>query len=486
VTAAADRLRLARERLATIVGPERVVVDEAALRPYAEDYTELPAHLPDAVVRVASAEQVAPILAVAAELGVPVVPALARSNVGGLCIPVAGGIVLDLMGLDRILEVHEADRYMVIEPGVTWQKVKDHLDAHHPGLRFGYSLSPPDTSVLGNLLMDGLSNLSLRWGSMSDWINALEVVLPSGRTVRTGAWAWGQPGVTSAPMPRLDGLFVNWHGTTGVVVRAAVEVQASLAHRRRCFYLGRGIEASFRFINALARADLCDDVAGLTWPLGKMLLGEARPTWRSSAEPEVIVFIDLSADDAEVFEAKQRAIERLAASFRRDGEPLDGPLPLEQIVAIDPRFAKLADWPMRLDFLLDHPGGGLTWVGTYGPTSRWPEAVRACHDLMLARGWPPAVVTRAMRGGHFGVLRMIALFDRRDRAEVEAVATLNRDLADVAFRFGYIPYKTPRWVVDRFRERLDPGFVELMEGARRLVDPRGVLNPGRWVFDFEG
>jgi FAD/FMN-containing dehydrogenase len=479
----ADRVPLLRERLAAIAGPGRVLVDEAALRPYAEDYTELPARLPDAVVKVASAEQVAPILALGVELGVPVVPALARSNVGGLCIPIAGGIILDLLGLDRILEVHEDDRYMVIEPGVTWQQVKDHLDAHHPRLRFGYSLSPPDTSVLGNLLMDGLSNLSLRWGSMSDWINALEVVLPSGRTVRTGAWAWGQPGVTTAPMPRLDGLFVNWHGTTGVVVKAAVEVQAQLAHRRRCFYLGSRIETSFRFINALARADLCDDAAGLTWPLGKMLLGEPRPTWRSPGEPEVIVFLDSSADDEEVFHAKQRAIERVATRFRDDGERLEGPLPLEQIVEIDPRFRKLADWPMRLDFLLDHPGGGLTWVGTYGPTSRWPEAVRACHELMLERGFPPAVVTRAMRGGHFGVLRMIALFDRKDPAQVETVAALNRDLADAAFGFGYIPYKTPRWVVDRFRDRLDPGFVELLEGVKRLVDPAGVLNPGRWVFD---
>ena len=171
-----ERRRVVGERLAGCVDPARIVTDPETLRGYAEDYTELPARMPDFVVKVARAEEVAPILRLASELRVPVVPALARSNVGGLCLPVAGGIVLDLMGLDRILEVHEPDRYMVIEPGVTWQKVKDHLDAHHPALRFGYSLSPPDTSVLGNLLMDGLSNLSLRWGSMSDWLNGMEIV----------------------------------------------------------------------------------------------------------------------------------------------------------------------------------------------------------------------------------------------------------------------------------------------------------------------
>jgi FAD/FMN-containing dehydrogenase len=235
-------------------------------------------------------------------------------------------------------------------------------------------------------------------------------------------------------------------------------------------------------MNAAARADLCDDLAGLSWPLGKMLLGEDRPTWRSPSEPEVIVFVDYSADDDEVFRAKGRALERVAARFRDGAERLEGPLALEQIVAIDPRFRKLADWPMRLDFLVDHPGGGLTWVGTYGPTSRWPEAVRACHDRMLERGWPPAVVTRAMRGGHFGVLRMISTFDKRRAEEVEAVAALNRELADLAFGHGYIPYKTPRWVVDRFRDRLDPGYVALLDEVKRLVDPGGILNPGRWIF----
>ncbi|MBI4569120.1 MAG: FAD-binding oxidoreductase [Planctomycetes bacterium] len=468
--------------LERIAGPGAVSVAEGDLLRFSSDYTENPASRPAVVVRVTLADQVPPILRLAQAEGTPVTPVLAASNVGGLCIPTSGGIVLDLSPMNRILEVNEADRFMVIEPGVTWQQVRDYLDARHPGLRFGYSLSPPDTTVLGNCLLDGLTNLSLRWGSMSDWLTALEAVLPTGERVRTGAWAWSQPPACRGPVPGLEGLFINWQGATGVVVKAAVAVQHNPALRERCFYFGRSAAQTFRFINAVARADLCDDLAGLTWPLGKMLFGEARPTWRDPAEPAVMVFVDYSSDDDEVFAAKGRAVERIARRFRTADEPLEGPVSITNLLALEPRFIKFADWPMRLDFMVDHPGGGLTWVGTYGPTSRWPEAVPACSELMSARGFPPAVVTRAMRGGHFGVLRMVTLFNKRDPAEIDRVRTLNAEIADLAWSFGFIPYKTPRWVVDRYRHRVDPGFAALAERVKRALDPAGIMNPGRWFF----
>jgi FAD/FMN-containing dehydrogenase len=87
-----------------------------------------------------------------------------------------------------------------------------------------------------------------------------------------------------------------------------------------------------------------------------------------------------------------------------------------------------------------------------------------------------------MRGGHYGVLRMLALFDQGNAAERAAVAALNADLADCAWQFGFIPYKTPRWVVDRYRDRLDPGLIACLQSLKEHLDPAGILNPGRWIF----
>jgi len=147
---------------------------------------------------------------------------------------------------------------------------------------------------------------------------------------------------------------------------------------------------------------------------------------------------------------------------------------------VEPRFEKFADLPARLDFLMDHPGGGISWVGTYGPVSRWEEGIKRGMAIMEERGWPPIVVTRPMLGGHFGVLRFIELFDKKDPESVRRVAEVNHALAEAVIELGFFPYKTPGWVLARHRDKIDPGFLGLLDKVRRALDPNGVLNPGKW------
>ena len=127
---------------------------------------------------------------------------------------------------------------------------------------------------------------------------------------------------------------------------------------------------------------------------------------------------------------------------------------------------------------MDHPGGGLTWIGTYGPVSRWVEGIERGGEIMVRRGFPPAVVLRPMLGGHFGVLRYIARFDKADPAPARA---LNEELLDLAVDLGFVPYKTPPWAIDRIRARIHPGFLATLNAVRGALDPRGILNPGKWA-----
>jgi len=79
-----------------------------------------------------------------------------------------------------------------------------------------------------------------------------------------------------------------------------------------------------------------------------------------------------------------------------------------------------------------------------------------------------------MKGGHFCVLRFITVFDKRNQVEVERVRACNRDLATMALGEGFVPYKTPAWVVrDLFKERLDPGLAGLIRKVKALLDQEG-------------
>jgi hypothetical protein len=130
--------------------------------------------------------------------------------------------------------------------------------------------------------------------------------------------------------------------------------------------------------------------------------------------------------------------------------------------------------------LLDHPDGGLTWVGTYGPMSRFERACELGIGIVERHGFPPLIVARPMKGGHFGVLRFIEVFRRRDAADRERVRTCNAELCDALLAEGFVMYKTPAWAVLRYEEHLDAGFARLLREVRGLLDPSHIMNPGRW------
>ncbi|MFQ5675980.1 MAG: FAD-binding oxidoreductase, partial [bacterium] len=257
-SAAEKKTRKCIAELKAGLGMEKVFDQPEKLRLYADDYTEIPGRSPDVVVMAQSTEDIQCVVRIANQHKIPVVPRVANSNVGGLAIPEQGGIVLDMSGVNRLLEVNEADMFAIIEPGFTWRNMKKYLAENHPALRFGYSLSPPDTSILANCLMDGLTNLSLKHGTTAQWINGFEAVLPDGELVRTGIGAISPSWCSRAPVPDLAGLFVNFQGTTGIVTRLAVQLWPNHPYRKRFFILAYDSDQMYDFINLLVRAEVCD------------------------------------------------------------------------------------------------------------------------------------------------------------------------------------------------------------------------------------
>jgi FAD/FMN-containing dehydrogenase len=152
-------------------------------------------------------------------------------------------------------------------------------------------------------------------------------------------------------------------------------------------------------------------------------------------------------------------------------------MPVGDLVKLAPDLAPFAELPARFGFLVDHEGGGLTWVGTFGPMEKLEEGAAKGTKLLEEAGHPPLVVMRPMKGGHYAVLRFI---ERFDHTQPEPVRELNVKLARALMDLGYVPYKCPETLRDEVLERLDPGFVDLMGRLKRAVDPQGILNPDRW------
>jgi glycolate oxidase len=469
--------------LATAIPAARIDADPAALDRASRDQTECPPGRPDVIVHVESAAELEAIVRIAIANRIPLTPRVAGTNLAGLALPARGGALLDLTRMNRILDINEIDMLAVIEPGVTFQQLVDELAARALPLTIGIPLSPPETSIVANCLLDGLGNLSLLHGTMGEWIAGLEVILGTGETIRTGAWALSDVPFSRAPLPDLTGLFVSWQGATGIVTKMAVQLKPRPPLRKRLFVLTYERRTTYELMRRLARTRMFDDIGGLSWPTGKMLYDVARPLVKDPDEPEFFTYLDVSAFTAAELRLKLEVVVAELRALRERGAAIEDPFDIETICALSPRFERFAAFPTRLEFLVDNPGGGLTWVGTYGPMSRFDRAADLGIEVMARHGLPPVIVSRPMKGGHFGVLRFITTFARDEAAEVERVRLCNGELLEMVLDQGFIPYKTPAWAVERILPRLWPGTHELMRRIRALLDPQGIMNPGRWALD---
>ena len=467
--------------LHTLLGSDNVRSDPTALAEYREDSTEIEPSEPDLVAWVSTAEQVQQIVSQAHASGVALTPRVYGTNVGGLAVPTEGGVVLDFTRMNRIIEVNAENMYAVIEPGVTQQDLKDYLIEHDIPLTLGYSLAPPSTSVFANALLGGLTNRSLKYGDQSEWVSGLEVVLPDGSVMRTGAWALdGVEPFGRVPFPDLSGLFFAWQGTTGIATRMAFQLWPAHPLNKRLFILTYSPRATFDAMRLLCRKEICDDIGGLSWPTGKMMMGIKRPhPSPATGEPQFFLYVDLTAEIPEQMAAKEKILMSVITELRQRGEPMEDPLEIGTLVSVNPAMAKFAEFPTDLEFLTDHGGGGLTWIGTYGPLSRFTPAAEDAIELMVSHGVPPTIVSRPMRGGHFGVLRFVTIFDKQDADEVERVRVLNRALLELMTGHGLVMYKTPIWAWSQLVDRIDPKMVEMMGRIKKLLDPQRIMNPGK-------
>ncbi|MCZ7585117.1 MAG: FAD-binding oxidoreductase [Deltaproteobacteria bacterium] len=433
---------------------------------------------PGLVAFATTVEQIQAIVKRCGETKTPITGRVAGTNVGGLALPAPGGLVLDLSRMNRILATHEDDMVAVIEPGVTQQMMKDHLKDRP--LTIGYSLAPPHTSVFANALLGGLTNRSLKYGDQSDWIAGLEVVRHDGTLARIGSWALSDIPFGLVPFPGLTGLFVGWQGTTGIVTKIAFQLWPKHPLNRRLFILSYSARGTYRAMSRLCRTEICDDIGGLSWPSAKMMMGVAHPDPSPQpGEPIFFLYVDLTAETKAEMRAKEDILARVLDEVRAQGDRFEDPLDIHTLVRAQPQLSGFADFPTDLKFLTGHGGGGLSWIGTYGPMSRMIPAVEEGMALMTERGFPPLIVSRPMRGGHFIVFRLIVTFDKKNEEEVARVRSLNEELLELATRHGFIMYKTPIWAWRRLEERIDPGMRRLMRDVKAVMDPAGIFNPGK-------
>ena len=199
--------------LKKIVGKEYLLTDEEKLLEYSHDETEDLSFPPEIVVKPRSVDEISKILNYCNKQKIPVTPCGARTGLSGGSLPINGGIALSTERLNAIIKIDERNLQAIVEPGVINQVFKDKVEEKN-------LFYPPDPASKGSCFLGG--NLAenaggpkaLKYGVTKDYVLNLEVILPTGEIIWTGANV-----LKNATGYNLTQLIIGSEGTLGIITK---------------------------------------------------------------------------------------------------------------------------------------------------------------------------------------------------------------------------------------------------------------------------
>jgi glycolate oxidase len=204
--------------LREIAGVQYVLADEESMSRYAQDETEDLHYLPEVVVKPDTTEQVSRIMRLCNEELLPVTPRGGGTGLSGGALAQFGGVLISMERFNRITLIDERNLQVITEPGVITEELQNAVK--EKGLFY-----PPDPSsrgtcfIGGNIAENSGGPKAVKYGVVKDYVLNLEMVLPNGEVIWTGANV-----LKNATGYNLTQLIVGSEGTLGIVTKIVLRL----------------------------------------------------------------------------------------------------------------------------------------------------------------------------------------------------------------------------------------------------------------------
>lgn len=451
-----------KKELEGLVGPRRATYAPEDLSAYSYDaYTE--EYRPDIVVFPVSTKEVSSIMRTAYRENIPVTPRGSGTNLAGESVPVRGGIIMCMTQMDRILSIDADNLTAMIQPGVV------NMDLQRAAEKVGM-MYPPDPASWAVATMGGTVGTNaggprtLKYGVTKDYLLGLTVVLADGDVLKTGGRT-----IKNVTGYNLTSLFCGSEGTLGIfteiTVRLIPKPQAS-----------RTIRADF------ARLEDCSDavaaiVAAGIIPAAMELMNQftIRAVEKSFGlglpiDMEGILLIQVDGNSetisSEIGQIERILRERSATSVLMAEDPQEA-----ERLWLARRSAGPALMRIRPNTITED-----VTVPVSNLTAMIREVVEICERHRIEVG--------VMAHAGDGNIHPCMVFDRRDEDEFKRVRLVCEDLVPEALALGGTLSGEHGIGIAKapfLKFEMDPVALRVMKGIKDYFDPKGILNPGKFV-----
>ena len=452
-------------KLENIVGQSFVFTDEETRNHYGHDETEDYVFPPHVMVKPSSALEISEILKIANQYKIPVVPIGARTGLSGGALSVQGGIGLSMERFNKILNIDEQNLQVITEPGVITQVLREAVS--EKGLFY-----PVDPSSMGSCFIGGNvaensgGARAVKYGVTKDYVLNLEVVLPTGEIIWTGANT-----LKNSTGYNLTQLMVGSEGTLGIVTKIVLKLLPKNTHNVLMLVPFYKANESCEAVSAIFRAGIVPSALefmerdAIDWTL-QFVEG-----LNVHVQPEIQahLLIEVDGNYPEILMAEAEKIMTVVEQFQ-----------IDDILFADTEDEKNALWKMRRSVAEAVKANSVyKEEDTVVPRYELPKLLEGIKYIGKKYGFQSVCYGHAGDGNlHVNIIKG-TLSDQEWSTEItkgireifELTVSLKGTLSG-EHGIGYVQ-----------KEYMDIAFskahLELMERIKFVFDPNGILNPGK-------
>ncbi|MBD3228546.1 MAG: FAD-binding protein [Candidatus Lokiarchaeota archaeon] len=490
--------------LISIVGKDKASADPSVCFAYTRDQI-VKSRGPDFVVLPKNKEEIKAILKFASERGIPVIPKGTGANLIGAVIPEKGGIIIGLKRMNRILELDPDNMTATVEPGVTFGQLQ--RAAWDVGLFTPEPSGPHTVRIMSNFYgTRGLSTYSAKYGVGDRHILGTEWILPNGREIKLGCFAHPTGEKSSnwehAPGPDLSGLVMFAFGDLGICTKSKVKLYPKMEDQG-------GVSDGYLYVisqNLKTVFDACLELGkwGYTnsfimrWPYVAMMFGHTqKASQKMMQQPAFAAMLTI------VLEGTERRIEFHKERIKKickEEFPDAMVVKMEEVQrpflnATDPSNNYLENVKENPRIMIDYmflSSRAFRVHGSFGGNTPFLPPDKAYNIFKYSEASAKELAERPeeiacyfqpIDDMHYGCQEMDLYWNNFDAvdtlkaltafqaAEVKSMITER----DSIFYYLYIEND----FCEAVGPILFPGYFNLLKGWKKMVDPHGIMNPGK-------